>query len=42
MKWWNIIKEAGGQSFGSHGANPLMSAESPAIRSKEDEEDAED
>jgi|TARA_R110001606_G_scaffold389986_1_gene556611 hypothetical protein len=23
MKWWSLIKETGGQTFGSHGANPL-------------------
>ena len=40
MKWWNIIKEQGGQTFGGHGANPLLSAKPPAIT--EDEEDAEE
>ena len=24
MSWWNIIKEGGAVSFGSHGSNPLF------------------
>ena len=38
MSWFNCIKEQGSTTFGSHGSNPLMSAESPAIRSRKKKE----
>ena len=39
MKWWSVIKESGGQTFGGHGANPLLSTNPPAITDDEKEID---